>query len=198
MQPTQLATTSSIPKTNKLILSDSSELLPSNCVVVDIQMIGLHNYFIKEFAAYGEDINMHFFMKYTHARSSFEKFHNKLMKDLHGIPANYPGEPKYKLCNSLIEIARTKDTIIVYGHNKKQCLENFIETSHLPKLNIINLQHEFRNESAFNDLYDSRQIEFYNRCPLPAHKSNIRSRCSAKRTIDLYHSILKKYNQTSL
>ena len=164
------------------------EYQPKDIVFVDIQMVGLNNFYIKEFAAYDElDIDVHYILDYVplnrkHTQYDQVKYHNDCMEKLHGIPAMFPGEHKDVLYRDMSRICHTKNVIYVYGHNKKICLETYIMKKNLPQIQVINLQHKFRNPPIEISVRPST----YNNCKVttPAHQQ----RCAGRKVIDLCYN----------
>lgn len=174
---------------------NACQMLPFG-IAIDIQMNGKNNYFIKEFAAYAEDYNVHFFLNCPPQRDNYEEHHNRAIENINGIPQNYNGYPNAHLRWILGSIINRYKVIYVFGANKKAALLNYIRRNSGGvniDINIVNCQHTLDNKVALNYLTDSNQIKFYNICDLnnPIHIK----RCAARKAVDLYYNLNQNKNQ---
>lgn len=171
---------------------------------VDLQMMGKGNKFIKEFAVFGKHYRKYMMMEHKKEWNNSPKtqYANKTMETIHGIPLDQPGEPKIELCKVLQSLCDnfTNPVAIVCGHNKKVCLENFIQKNQLPPINIINIEHyiqEIRKKN--NALPNIKQIldsfpvwnsKTNKLCPIGNTSAAHINRCAQLRAIDLYNNFV--------
>lgn len=159
----------------------------SNIVAIDVQLNGPHNQYIKEFAAYGRHLQLHYFLRYPVADTyigRWERHHNEQIEKITGIPAMYPGESSYTLKKHLQQLSSMNKILFVYGENKYKALQQFMARNHIAPIAIFNLQHVIPSTHLNQTVaYSPRDMKFMAECNLNRVHDN---RCALKKAVQLH------------